>query len=147
VGQAIEISRQLWRRQAGEQVSFTLGDGKVVSVTLERIPELSGEEMARQKLHLELQELTPRLAAALRLPYARGLVVSGMDKGSALEKRGLQRGDVIIQIGEVPVANFTDLYRALNMVHHGDVVEVIIHRLQYNQGMVMMRRYSLEVPF
>ena len=147
VRQAIEISRQLWTVKAGDIVTLGLDDGKTITLKVAKLPELSGEELARQKLGLELQELTPRLADALHLPYHRGLVVSDVTKNSALDRRGVQRGDVIIQVGEAPVASFTELYRALGAIRHGDVVPLILHRIQYSQGMVLLRRYAVELTF
>lgn len=147
VRQALDVSRLLWPLEAGDKVELELAGGKQVSFEIARIPAMSGEELARQKLQVELQEVTARIAAAMHLGYSRGLVVSEAAKGSVLARRGIQRGDVIIQVGELPVSNFTDLYRALIKAHHGDAVPIVIHRVLYQQGIVFLRRYVLTVEF
>ena len=79
----------------------------------------------------------------MSLPYARGLVVSGVDPNSVLAKRGLQRGDIIIKLGELPIANFKDLGRALGRLRHGDVADIVVDRVDSRIG--RLYRYLLSV--
>lgn len=147
VHQAIQVSLKLWNRQANETVTFTLKDGREVPVTLVPVPQLSGQALARERLEVELQELTPRLAAALKLPYSRGLVVSDLVPQGVLARRGVLKGDVIIQVGDVPVSDFQDLNLAFEDLHAGDVIELVIDRIIDQSGRHFLRRYVVDIPF
>jgi serine protease Do len=142
VSQAIEVSRALWHLDAGERVRIRT-DADSITFRIEPMPELSGEELAERHLQIQLQELSPRLAIAMGLPYARGLVVSSVDPDSSLAKRGLQRGDVIIKVGELPIGDFKDLGRALGRLRHGDVADIVVDRVDSRIG--RLYRYLLSV--
>lgn len=146
VSQAIDVGRAIWNLKAGNEVQLTLDNGSTVSITVEALPELSGEEYARTKLKVELQLLTERLARAMGLPYSRGLVVSDVEQDGRLARRGVQRGDVIIQIGNVPVTDFADLHRALIEAQPGDVIDFVVDRLDKVRGRLLLYRYILDVP-
>jgi S1-C subfamily serine protease len=145
VRHGIEVSRRLWGLSVDDTVVLTLGDGSEVTLTVVKTDPLSGRDLATRRLHVELQELTPRLAQALRLPYTRGLVISGVEEGAALQRRGVQRGDVIIQIGNRPLSTFDDLGRALNDSRPGDVVDLIIDRAHTVGTNIIIRRFIVAV--
>jgi serine protease Do len=148
VQQAIEVGRVLWRLTAGDALELTLADGREVGFEVQPVARLSGDELARRKLGVEVQEVTPRLARAMGLPHRHGLVVSAVEEGGILGRRGVQRGDVIVMVGEVPVTGFTDLIRALQRLHHGDVATVLVHRVTPLRGpLVTVREHPLTVPF
>ena len=146
VYQAIDIGRKLWSLSAGDPVFIKLEDGRNINFLVDTIAKLEDKESAMKKLQVELQELTNRLASALGLPYSRGLVVSGVSKESALAKQGVQRGDVIIQVGEIPITDFTDLVRALNRHRHERVIDVIVDRVVTVRGHIVLHRYILNIP-
>lgn len=147
VRQAIEAGRILWRLDAGQELRLTLAGGREVSVPVVPTEQLNGVELARKKLGVELQELTPPLAHAMRLRRTHGLVVSDVSEGSVVARRGLKRGDVIVKVGEVPITKFQDLVRAFTWLHHGDVATIIIHRLVPYYGRQKVFAYRLTVPF
>ncbi len=145
VTHAIEVGRLLWQMKAGDPVKLQLSDNRIISFAIEAVPKLSGEELAKIKLKVELQLLNSNLAEALGLPYSRGLVVSKVGEGSVLARRGVQRGDVIKQIGEVPIADFDDLGRALIDTTNQDIVQYVVDRIQSNSGHIFLHRYILDV--
>lgn len=144
VTRAIEVSRIFWPLQAGDGVTITV-DGEEVELAVIPAPVLSGEELARKRLGVELDELTPRIAKALGLPYRRGLIVSGLLENGVLDRRQVQRGDVLIRVGDLPVANFDHLARALQHVRHGDVVDVVIDRVEDYGRQRLLNRYLVRV--
>jgi serine protease Do len=147
VKMAIDVSRMIWGMTPADTLRVKTADGREVAVKLKPIPLLSGEELARQKLDVQLQQLTPRLANAMGLAYTRGLVISHIGEDSTLAKRGIVIGDVIIQIGNVPVSSFTDVFRALNSVRHGDIISLVIDRIVEINNDKRLYRYIVEVPF
>jgi serine protease DegQ len=44
------------------------------------------------------QDVTPELAESLKLPAARGSLVSSVNRGSPADKGGMKSGDVIVSI-------------------------------------------------
>ncbi len=146
VNQAIDVSRILWSLKNAENVKITLENGDAVEFIVSAIPELGGKELAMKTLNVELQPLTKRLGEALGLPYSRGLIVSDLDQNSSLVKQGVQRGDVIIQIGEIPITGFPDLVRALNQNRYGRVLDFVVDRVLNVRGHAILHRYILNVP-
>lgn len=55
-----------------------------------------------------VQELTPELAEALSLKGEKGVVVSGIRRGSPADEAGLQRGDLVQEIENEPVESMDD---------------------------------------
>jgi len=66
----------------------------------------AGQRSTRQSLGLTLQPLTPALARQLNLrdANARGLVVGSVDPSSDAGQKGVQAGDIILSINQVPTA-------------------------------------------
>jgi serine protease Do len=55
-------------------------------------------EMRRAMLGVTVQPVTADIAASLKLPEIRGALVNSVQPGSAAEKAGIRRGDVILEI-------------------------------------------------
>jgi bifunctional DNase/RNase len=58
---------------------------------------------------IALQELTPELSEYLSFPPKRGVMISGIRKGSQAEKDGLETGDIIVDIGGQIIENISSL--------------------------------------
>lgn len=56
-------------------------------------------------LGVDPQDLTPELAEAFGLPDTHGIIVRDVYRGSPAEVAGLQRGDTITHLNDVPVTN------------------------------------------
>ena len=65
-----------------------------------------GIESARASLGITLQPLTTQLRQQLRLDKdVQGVVIAGISPSSDAASKGLQRGDIIVKIGQKPVTN------------------------------------------
>jgi bifunctional DNase/RNase len=62
---------------------------------------------------LTLQELTPELARYLSFESKRGVMVSGILKGSRAEKDGIETGDIIVEVGEQAIESVLKMKDAL----------------------------------
>jgi hypothetical protein len=60
---------------------------------------------------LALQELTAELSEYLSLSPKRGVMVSGIRKGSQAEKDGLQTGDIIVDVGGQVIENLSSMQK------------------------------------
>jgi uncharacterized protein len=63
---------------------------------------------------LTLQNLTDSLATHFQLPTADGVLVSDVESGSAAERDGVRRGDIIIAANQGKIANLQTLESTLN---------------------------------
>lgn len=72
-----------------------------------------GGAQARQRLGLQLQELTAELAALLDLSSQRGVLVADVAPGSPAANAGLERGDILIKANDQALQSAADLDAAL----------------------------------
>jgi putative serine protease PepD len=67
-------------------------------------------------------------AARYGLSVDAGAVVQGVTEGSPAERAGLLRGDIIVRIGDAPVAGFGDVFTAVRSHDVGEAVAVVVVR-------------------
>ena len=72
--------------------------------------------------------LTPTIAAQLGVPVEEGIVVLQVVTGSGAESAGLMVEDVIVRLGDEPIANTGELSRFLLAHPSGSTVEVEYYR-------------------
>jgi serine protease Do len=78
---------------------------------------------------VEARNLTPDIARQLGLPPGTtGVVIAGVEQGSAAEEAGLQEGDVIMQINRQPVRNIGDFKRLSGKLSKKDSTLLLINR-------------------
>ncbi|MGA9031191.1 MAG: DegQ family serine endoprotease [Sulfuricaulis sp.] len=78
---------------------------------------------------IEVRNLTPDIAHQLGLPPGTaGVVIAGVEQGSAAEEAGLQEGDVIMQINRQPVRNIGDFKRLAGKLSKKDSTLLLINR-------------------
>lgn len=89
---------------------------------------VNGTSAAPRRLGVALAgaRQTRRLRAAVGLHDVGGLLVRGVEPGSAAEAAGIARGDVLLRAGGVSVSGIDDLHAALDAAGHGALpVEVL----------------------
>jgi Do/DeqQ family serine protease len=74
----------------------------------------------RGLLGVQVQDLTPELAKAMGLDLTEGALVSGVTKGSAAEKAGIQAGDVIVKFDGKPVRSSAELRNMVGLKRVGE---------------------------
>jgi uncharacterized protein YndB with AHSA1/START domain len=95
-----------------------------------------------------LEELTPEIAAQLKVPLPHGVRIDGTAPGMGAEAAGLQKDDVLVSIGEHNVASWPTLATALQAQRAGDKVPVVFYRggKKKRVTMELSRRPLAEVP-
>ncbi len=78
----------------------------------------------RAFLGINFQEITSEIAAQLRLPIDRGIIVLQVESGTPAAAGGIRRGDIITDLGDAEIRTSGDLRRAIRNLRPGDVVEV-----------------------
>ena len=126
VGSARELQREILKKKVGDQVNLSIwrsGKRLVVAVRTEELPletnRLSAEPtptqapVANTSFGLQLQELTPDLKRDLGLKVDSGVVVVAVAPNSPAATADIQPGDVITEVGKIPVSNLDGLQKAL----------------------------------
>jgi serine protease Do len=107
------------------------GSPQTVSV---KIGELRDEEVqvaggGTGELGLAVQNLTPEIAESLGIdPKTKGVVVSGIEPGSAADEAGLQRGDVVLEVNRQSVETETAYKKAVKKLEAGKTVLLLVRR-------------------
>ena len=102
--------------------TLRLEGGLILSVAAseavrERIAALArGDSAPRRTLgvHVAPPRAARRLRAAVGLPERDGVLVRNVQEGSAAERAGLERGDLIVGAGDGPVERLDDLHAAVD---------------------------------
>jgi serine protease Do len=113
-------------------------DGKErdVSVVLGEMPSKAANRPNSQEgtpgaalQGLSTEDLTPQIARQLGLPEKTyGVVISGIEQGSAAEEAGLRRGDVIQEVNHIPVHNEREFSRVISRLGNQSVLLLINRR-------------------
>ena len=79
-------------------------------------PASAGGPARIRTFGMQVEDVSPGLAAALGLPHAGGALVDAVDPASPMGRAGIRTGDVIMQVGNKPVDRAATLAAALAAV-------------------------------
>ncbi len=126
-GDYIELNRTLRESQKMMVDLSVARDGELRNVQVRMLPFA---EVFRQRLGVDLQELTGELVNQLGLQrfggLESGLLVSRVEKGSPAEKASLQEYFLVNEIGGHPVRNFLDAFLALSDLKKSAQTEIAV---------------------
>lgn len=136
VGSGIDYHIALIGHKAGDVLALvvkrgTAGDTSTTLKLGER-PRPDGARLLSQRLGIVGQPLTEKMARAMGMQRLKGFLVESVEAKSSAERAGLQRGDVVIQLGTHQADSLDDLGELLEKVTPGQGVQVAILRLQGN---------------
>jgi serine protease Do len=84
---------------------------------------------------MQLEAITPEVARQLEVPRGRGgAVVADVDRGSVAANAGVQPNDVIVEVNRQPVANVSQVTRALQNATAGRPVFLVVWRVSQGVG-------------
>jgi serine protease Do len=119
------LQRRLIHKQAGDAVKLDVqraGKSQSLTVTLAALPNLSATDLMWKKFGLQVQMMTPDLAAAMGVSVAQGLLVSDVEKNSPGAAAGFRRGLIITHVGGEEVQSLDRLAEELLDVQAGEDV-------------------------
>jgi serine protease Do len=131
LGDLFDFFMQIVQHQPGDAVALVVergGQSLDVQLALGRRPQPSPAELLQQKLGLTGSDLTPAMARQRGTAVAFGIYATQVAPDGPAHRAGLERGDVIIQIGSNPVRNLRDAAAALRTTIAGERVIVVIVR-------------------
>jgi serine protease Do len=85
-------------------------------------------EVARPKLGLSIQTLTPQVAQKLGYSNEHGVVVTGVEPGSPADEVGLRPGDLITEADRVSMNSTDDFAQVVAGHHSGDSIALLVRR-------------------
>ena len=122
-GRAMTVTATLAERPAEEQLA-SAEDGDDNGAPS---PDKPAPQTVRSALGVSLQTLTPALAQQLGLaPTVRGVVITNVDASSDAASKGLQQRDVILAIGQRPIANTTEAAAAVDAAKRAGAKTVLL---------------------
>ena len=93
------------------------------------IPQLvDNGEVSRGYLGVNIQDITPQLAKALKIDDHKGALVADVVSGSPAEKAGIKRGDVIVAYNDKAVQESHDLPTMVAATPEGEKATVTLLR-------------------
>jgi len=131
VGKEVEIL--IIRKGKEKRLTITIGELEEdtrVAATIPKIEESFG---------LSVQELTPEIAESLSLKGEKGVVISGIEKGSPASDAGLQRGDLIQEIEHEPVEKLSDYKRIMEESSSKKQILIVIKHRGHSRYVVLKR--------
>jgi Do/DeqQ family serine protease len=85
-------------------------------------------EVRRGRIGIAVQDLTPEIAAAIRVGANGGAVIAQVEPGSPAERAGLKRGDVVVAIDGNEVHSATQVRNHVGLKRIGQPVALTIER-------------------
>jgi S1-C subfamily serine protease len=103
------------------------GSPREMRLSIEQVPRPDGARLAKERLGLTLATLDSAASARLGL-RGPALVVSETVRGGAASRAGLERGDLVTQVGRYGVRELETLGELLESVRPGDEVALTVVR-------------------
>ena len=137
-GKAIASAHELSRTVAGTAPNTkakveVIRGGKRQTVTVQ-VGTMPGEveeesKVVASELGLSVQSLTPELAEQFDWPRdEKGVLITGVEPGSAAEDGGLRRGDLIKEMDHKPVQTVDEYRRQLKKAKQGESILFLVKR-------------------
>lgn len=125
-GEVVGVNSQIYSRTGGYMgLSFAIP----IDLAMDIVGQLKGNgKVSRGRLGVQIQEVTPELAASFGLKDAKGAIISSIEKGSPADRGGMQPGDVILKFEGKDVPSSSDLPRMVGATKPGSKVKVEIWR-------------------
>jgi len=139
VNSSADLPRMVAATKPGSKVAVELwrkGESKQLTVVIAEMPEDNKLARAAKKLADDVGEMISRLGIAVselsreqsqELQVSGGLLVEDV-KGSAARAAGLQHGDVLLAIGNMPIRSLKQFNEILKQVSGGRNVALLVRR-------------------
>jgi serine protease DegQ len=125
-GDLLGINNAIYSPSAGSQ-----GIGFAIPSNLAK--QVMGQIIAtgvvtRGWVGIGMQDMTPELAESLKLPRVSGALVTEVVNGSPADKAGLKPGDLLIEVGNKPVTDYTTTLNLISALKPGTVATLTVVR-------------------
>lgn len=106
------------------------GKSEIIQVTIAVLKDTQTKvaSLPKDRLGMEVQDITAELAQSLKLDATEGVLVSNVVQGKSAGEAGLRRGDVITEINRKPVRHIEDYRSQTSSLKEGDTALMLIRR-------------------
>jgi Do/DeqQ family serine protease len=125
-GHLVGINTAIYSRDGGN-----LGIGFAISIdTARQVLDALVRDgtVLRGWLGVEPQDLTPEFIDSFKLPLREGVLITGVLQDGPASRGGLRPGDVVVLVGDTPVASRTDLLAAVAALRPASETVVTVQR-------------------
>ena len=125
-GALVGINTAIYSRSGG-----SLGIGFAIPVDTARLVMealVRDGQVTRGWLGVETRDMTPEYAETFGLPVKQGALITGVLQAGSANKAGIRPGDVVLRVGDKPVANTAELLLAVAALKPGSEVAVNVQR-------------------
>jgi serine protease Do len=137
---------------AGKRVAISLmrgGKPLKVETTLQVAPDEPTDVLAsapriaathKSPLGVTVSAISPGIARELGNPSLSGVVVMSVEPESPAVEAGLERGDIVLRVGEAEITTLDDYARAVRGIGAGGMLRMLVRRDGKNQWVAFARR-------
>lgn len=153
-GQPIKDSNDLMFKIAeippGTKVEIKIirdGKEKVLTAKLVEYPSEGAKETSTSSgkdIGFTVRELTPSLARRYGFRTEQGILITDVHRYSEAERKGLQAGDIILEVNRQKVTRIRDLDNILKKLKSGDPIMLLIRRERERQSQEFL--VTLRIP-
>jgi len=118
----------------GTKVDLTIiRDGKQTTIPVKIIERESSVEKeptssSGKDIGLKVQEMTPNIAKRYGYQTNEGLIITEVERYSEADRKGLQTGDIILEVNRQEVSKIDDLEKILKRLNSGDPLLLLVRR-------------------
>jgi S1-C subfamily serine protease len=98
----------------------------IVEGKIKAPPERSAAVVLKERFGLELKDCSPNDSLQLGYQGRIGLLVVGVDKGSPAAEAGIQKGMLVVGLGQIPARTLEELPRKVRQLKGGEQVMVTV---------------------
>lgn len=93
-------------------------------------------------LGVNITDVTAELAKEKDLKVSEGVYVSDLLESGAAKRAGIEKGDVIISVNNVPVKTTSQLQESIGRAHPGDTTTVVVNRngKEHKYGVILTNK-------
>lgn len=125
-GNLLGINTAIYSRSGG---SMGIGFAIPVSTARQVLDSIVRDgKVTRGWIGVEPNDLSPELAETFGIKASQGVVITGVLQNGPAAKAGIQPGDVIVKIGDTPVANVTRLLAQVAALKPGSATSFSLER-------------------
>lgn len=125
-GGLLGINSAIYSKSGG-----SLGIGFAIpAATVRQVMEaiIKDGSVTRGWLGVEVQDITPELAASFKLKDVHGALIAGVVRGGPADRAGVKPGDVLLALGGKEITNSSAMLNQIASIKPGEDVEIHIFR-------------------
>lgn len=145
-----EVKFKIAETEPGTEVVLTVirdekeMDIKAKVIELDPVEEQEEQAVADKDIGFTVRELTPRTAQRYGFQTEEGLIVVDVKPYSEAQNKGIQKGDIIIEVNRSPVKKVRDLERIVDKTEPGN--PIMLRIVRESNGRVDKFITTLRIP-